>query len=78
MACAWAHVRGRTRVGVRVLAPRDFGAVASGSEALAYSVQWRPLPADPEAPRGPWRDAVRASDGLAIEFYLQVPPRVTS
>ena len=47
-------VRRADRVAVRVLTPKDFGAVASGAETLTYRVQWR------RAGGAGWRDAVAA------------------
>ena len=47
-------VRRADRVAVRVLTPKDFGAVASGAETLTYRVQWR------RAGGSGWRDAVAA------------------
>ncbi|KAH8068111.1 serine/threonine kinase [Aureococcus anophagefferens] len=50
-------VRRADRVAVRVLTPKDFGAVASGAETLTYRVQWR-------RPGAGWRDAAAAAAPL--------------
>ena len=78
------------RAGVRVLAPRDFGAVPSGAATLLYRVEWRPVPvqledndnerrrrAPPLASTAPWRVAMTTDGGRLGRVGLKdVDPRV--
>jgi len=86
-----ALLRKADRVGVRVLAPRDFGAVTSGAATLLYRVEWRPVPVQPRdcddsIPRrrtpppvstAPWRVAIGADGSRLNRVELRhVDPRV--